>query len=329
MMPGPRNLITDVEGIRVGNSEDASAKTGTTVLVGEAPMVAGVHVMGGAPGTRETDLLRPDATVEGVDAVVLSGGSAFGLAAADGVVDKLRAAGRGYPVGDHRVPIVPAAILFDLMNGGDKNWDTSLYRSLGQSAFAASDVDFQIGSTGAGTGALVADLKGGLGSTSCVLPSGVTIGALAAVNAFGQATVGDSGQFWAAPWEDGAEFGALGVATIPAGAPRTKLGDGGNTTLGIVATDAKLSKAEATRLAIAAHDGFARSLVPSHTPMDGDIIFAVSTGKRDIADSEKLLLGHWAAVAIARSVARGVYAAHPAPGDIVPTWRERFGGEAG
>ncbi|MEC9102415.1 MAG: P1 family peptidase, partial [Pseudomonadota bacterium] len=276
MKPGSRNLITDVPGLRVGNAEDHKVRTGTTVLVADAPFTAGVHVMGGAPGTRETDLLAPDKTVEQVDALVLSGGSAFGLDAASGVVDRLREMGRGFAVGGMHVPIVPGAILFDLINGGDKGWAENPYKGLGRSALDAAGADFALGTAGAGTGATTANLKGGLGSASVVLPNGVTVGALVAVNALGSAIVGDGPEFWAAPLELGAEFGGLGVAqTYPdPHLPVTKLGSHQNTTIGIVATDAQLTQAQCTRMATAAHDGYARSLVPSHTPMDGDLIFA-------------------------------------------------------
>ncbi|HGG65282.1 MAG TPA: peptidase S58 family protein, partial [Rhodobacteraceae bacterium] len=203
MKPGPLNLITDVAGLRVGNAADEKVKSGSTVLVGDAPFVAAVHVMGGAPGTRETDLLAPDKVVQEVDALVLSGGSAFGLDAASGVVDALRAQGRGFKIGGQHVPIVPAAILFDLLNGGDKDWDENPYKGLGRAALEAAAVEFSLGTHGAGAGATVTGLKGGLGSASVVLECGVTVGALVAVNAQGSVTVGDGPQFWAAPFEMG------------------------------------------------------------------------------------------------------------------------------
>lgn len=324
MRPGPGNLITDVPGLSVGQADDAALKSGVTVLVGDAPMVAGVHVMGGAPGTRETNLLAPDATVPGVDALVLSGGSAFGLAAADGVMAGLAADGRGFPAAGRLVPIVPAAILFDLANGGGKDWSENPYPALGRAAYAARGSRFGLGSRGAGTGATVAGLKGGLGSASARLASGVTVGALVAVNALGQVTVGDGPHFWAAPFEEGDEFGGLGAAAGPAGPPRTKLDSPGNTTIAIVATDARLTKAEASRLATAAHDGMARSIVPSHTPMDGDLVFAASTGLRDMSDADRLLLGHAAATCLARAIARGIYHATPGPDDRFPTWSRSF-----
>lgn len=327
--PGALNLITDVPGLVVGNAEDAQVRTGVTVLTGDAPFTAGVHVMGGAPGTRETDLLAPDKTVEQVDALVLSGGSAFGLDAASGVADGLRAMGRGFAVGDIRVPIVPGAILFDLLNGGAKDWVDNPYKALGMQALGNAATRFEIGSFGAGTGATTATLKGGLGSASVVLPSGAVVGALVAVNALGSAIVGDGPQFWAAPFEMDDEFGGLGAAQSYPGAalPRTKLSQHANTTIGIIATDAALTQAQCTRLATAAHDGFARALVPSHTPMDGDLIFAASAGARTLDDpiAETLLLGHAAATAVARAIARAIYAAKPAPGDVLPCWQAQFG----
>lgn len=324
MRPGPANLITDVDGLSVGQAAKPDLKSGVTVLVGDRPMVAGVHVMGGAPGTRETDLLRPEATVPGVDALVLSGGSAFGLAAADGVSAGLASDGRGFKAAGHLVPIVPAAILFDLANGGRKDWEENPYPALGRQAYEARAKTFSLGSHGAGTGATVAGLKGGVGSASAVLESGVTVGALVAVNALGQVTVGNGSHFWAAPFEEDGEFGGLGPASGPAGPPRTKFDSPGNTTIAIVATDAILTKAQATRLSVAAHDGLARAIVPAHTPMDGDLIFAASTGIRDMSDEDRLLLGHAAATCLARAIARAVYHAVPAPDDPFPTWRQRF-----
>lgn len=325
MRPGPGNLITDVAGLSVGQAQDVNINTGVSVVVGDAPMVTGVHVMGGAPGTRETDLLRPDASVEGVDALVLSGGSAFGLAAADGVAAGLRADGRGFNAVGHLVPIVPAAILFDLANGGDKDWGDTPYPALGRAAYSARSNKVALGTAGAGFGATVAGMKGGLGSASAVLPSGATVGALVAVNALGQVTVGDSPHFWAAPFEEAGEFGNQGPATGPAPAPRTKMASGGNTTIAIVATDLTLTKAQATRMATAAHDGMARAIVPSHTPMDGDLIFGCATSKRELTGEDQLMLGHAAATCLARAIARGVYAATAAEGDLVPTYADIFG----
>ncbi len=328
MTPGPRNLITDVPGLRVGNAQNDTLKSGVTGLVGDAPMVASCHVMGGAPGTRETDLLAPDKTVAAVDAIVLSGGSAFGLDACSGVLDALHADGRGFEVGPVRVPIVPGAIVFDLLNGGDKDWGTNPYAELGRAAYAAAGLDFDIGTAGGGCGATTGSEKGGLGSASFTT-GGVTVGALVIANPVGTvATPG--GHFWAAPFEVDGEFGGLGPdpavlgGQMPASA---KLGDvrmGENTTIAIVATDAPLTKAQCHRLAVAAHDGMARAIVPSHTPFDGDLVFAASTGDGSgVPDADLVMLGHAAATCLARAIARGVFAATPAPGDVLPCWTQQ------
>lgn len=327
MRPGQRNLITDVAGLRVGSAADARLLSGVTVLTADRPFVAAVHVMGGAPGTRETNLLSPDRLVQEVDALVLSGGSAFGLAACDGVMAGLAAMGRGFAVGPARVPIVPGAILFDLLNGGDKEWRDNPYPAVGRAALAAAADSFALGTAGAGFGATTGRWKGGLGSASAVLASGATVGALVAVNALGSATVGDGPQFWAAPWEIGDEFGGLGLpGRFPATEeplPRKRMGEA--TTIAIVATDAALTQAQAQRMAIAAHDGMARALVPSHTPLDGDLIFAAATGERPLADplADTFGLGHAAACVLARAIARAIFHAEPRADDPQPAWRAR------
>ena len=331
MRMGPTNLITDVAGLRVGHASDPVLRSGVTVLTAGRALTAAVHVMGGAPGTRETDLLAPDRLVQTVDALVLSGGSALGLAAASGVADALRAAGRGFAVDGQHVPIVPAAILFDLGNGGAKDWARNPYPALGRAALDAAAETFALGSVGAGTGAQVHGLKGGLGSASAVLEAGgFTVGALAAVNAVGAVTVADGAHFWAAPWEMGAEFGGLGPARRhdPGVEQGPTKRPGTATTLAIVATDAALTQAEATRMATAAHDGLARAIVPAHSPLDGDLVFAVATGVRPLRDpvADAFRLGHAAAACVARAIARGVYHATPAPGDQLPAWSERFAG---
>ena len=324
---GAKNLITDVAGLYVGHAQDDVIKTGVTVLTAERPFVAGVHIMGGAPGTRETALLSPERLVQEVDALVLAGGSAFGLDAASGVMDGLRAAGRGFAVGDQLVPIVPAAILFDLINGGDKAWGQNPYAALGRAAFEAASPDFVLGTVGAGTGALTADLKGGLGSASVTF-DGITVGALVAVNALGRVTMGDGPQFWAAPFEMGGEFGGLGTGAFdPSAHPLVKGHRDGATTIAIVATDAALTQAQATRMATAAHDGMARAIYPAHTPMDGDLVFAAATGARALHDPlmDTLHLGNAAALCLSRAIARAVYEATPAAHDPLPTWAEKFG----
>jgi len=329
MRPGPRNLITDVTGLAVGNASDDAIRSGVTVLTAARPFVAAIHIMGGAPGTRETDLLAPDRLVQEVDALVLSGGSALGLSAASGVADALRAAGRGFDVGGQKVPIVPGAILFDLLNGGAKDWAENPYPALGRQALAAAGADFALGTAGAGTGATTAGLKGGLGSASAVLEDGTTVGALVAVNAMGSVTMGAGPEFWAAPWEMGGEFGGLGLGHPgdPGAEPRPEKLRGAATTIAIVATDALLTKPQAQRVAVAAHDGMARAIVPAHTPLDGDLVFAVSTGARPLSDALEapFRLGHAAACCLARAIARAVYLAEPRDGDLLPAWRAKFG----
>ncbi|MCR9124869.1 MAG: P1 family peptidase [Rhodobacteraceae bacterium] len=330
MMPGPRNLITDVPGLLVGNAADGDLKSGVTVLTAPERFTAAVHVMGGAPGTRETDLLAPDKSVAQVDALVLAGGSAYGLDACSGVVDGLRAEGRGFRIGPAVIPLVPGAIVFDLLNGGRKDWDENPYRALGRGALAAAGTDFALGSAGAGTGALTAMLKGGLGSASLRLPGGATVGALVAANPMGSATTPGERHFWAAPFEIDAEFGGLGPDPA-SGLGRTLASrkaaamhgasERANTTIAIVATDAPLSKAQCQRVAMAAHDGIGRAVVPAHGPGDGDLVFAVSTGTAAQGDDRLLAeIGHAASLCLARAIARAVFLARPAPGDILPCW---------
>lgn len=342
---GPKNLITDVAGLRVGNASDNQVKSGVTVLTADHPFAASVDVMGGAPGTRETDCLAPDKLVKQVDALVLSGGSALGLDAASGVVAALRDAGRGFAVGPVRVPLVPAAIIFDLLNGGASNWERNPYALLGRQAFDRATDAFELGSVGAGTGATTAILKGGLGSASLQMPDGSMVGALVVVNAHGSVVVPGSRSFWAAPFEMDAEFGAVGMARThdPYVLPRNEklrayqalralpgaegaTPEGMNTTIAIVATDADLDKAQLQRLATAAQDGLARAIVPSHTPFDGDLVFAVSTAATTLHTpaEDAMRLGHAAAVCLSRAIARGVYHARAAPGDTLPCWQDAF-----
>lgn len=328
-LPGPRNLITDVAGLKVGNAHDDTLRSGVTVLTADAPFVASVDVRGGAPGTRETDFLSPNATVAAIDAIALSGGSAYGLSAADGVMAALAAKGRGFTIGTVRVPLVSSAIIFDLLNGGNKLWGAvSPYPALGAAAVGQAADQFALGNTGAGLGATTATLKGGLGSASCVF-RGITVGALVVVNAVGSATIGVGPHFWAAPFEVGDEFGRLGLPhPFPADAaqPRLKGSAGQNTTIAIVATDAALDKAALQRLAIMAQDGLARALYPVHTPLDGDVVFAVSTGQIALADltAGMTQLGIAAANTLSRAVARGVYEAASLPDTAPPAWRDLF-----
>jgi L-aminopeptidase/D-esterase-like protein len=339
MRAGPLNSILDVEGLTVGHAVDHRLASGVSVVIPEAPAVAGVHVMGGAPGTRDTELLAPEETVERVDALVLAGGSAFGLGAASGLMAYMSEQGRGFRVGEVRVPIVPAAILFDLLNGGDKDWGRfPPYRNLGWTA--AEDADrtpFDCGSTGVGFGATTADLLGGLGTASVVLPSGHVVAAMVAVNAVGSATIAGGPHFWAAPFEIGDEFGGLGLphpwpadAMVPrlksAAAPDAPPSTGAATTLAIVATDAVLTKAQAKRLAVQAHDGFARALWPAHTPLDGDLIFTLATGRKPLEDplADMVALGVAAVGVTARAIARGVHGASAKAWAKLPSWHERY-----
>jgi len=328
----PRNLITDVDGVLVGHAADERLGSGATVLLFDAPAVGAGDVSGGGPGTRETALLDPAQTVEGIDAIALSGGSAFGLDTASGAQAWLAEQGRGFAVREARVPIVPGAVLFDLLNGGDKKWGRyPPYRELGYAAIAGAGKAFALGSVGAGKGATTVNLKGGLGSASAMTRGGITVGALAAVNAAGSAVVADGPWFWAAPFEQGGEFGGRGLpASFPSAAleARTKGSVRASTTLVVVATDATLTKAQAKRVAVMAQSGLARAIHPVHTPLDGDIVFAVATARIKLHDPLLGLteLGTVAAQVVARAVARGVYEATalPFPGAL-PSWRDRFG----
>ena len=327
-----RNLITDIPGLRVGQADDAKLGSGVTVVVFDTAVVASVDVRGGGPGTRETALLDPAQTVEGIDAIVLAGGSAFGLDAASGVQAYLREQSRGFRIRDAVVPIVPAAIMFDLLNGGDKNWGRyPPYRELGYAAATSAATAFPLGSAGAGLGATSATLKGGVGSASAMTRGGVMVGALVVVNAVGSATIGDGPHFWAAPFEQNKEFGGRGSPPHVAPADlalRAKGGPGENTTVAVIATDARLSKAQCNRLAVMAQDGFARAIYPVHSPLDGDVVFAAATGANALADPVYGLteLGMIAANVMARAIARGVYEATalPFPGAL-PSWKDKFG----
>ncbi len=326
-----KNLITDLPGISVGHAHDAKIASGVTALIFETPAVASIAVQGGAPGLRDSALLEPHMTVERVDGLVLSGGSVYGLDSMGGVISFLRENGRGFAVGNVKVPIVPGAILFDLLNGGDKSFGREpVYWHLGYRAAAAAGGDFALGSAGAGYGATTANLKGGLGSASASTSSGFRAGALVAVNALGQATVGHGPHFWAAPYECAREFGGLGW---PAPWPKDALGvriksaAAENTTIAIVATDAALTKAEAKRLAVMAQDGIARALRPSHACLDGDTVFAAATGTAENLPTVagRIEIGACAADCVARAIARAIYEAEalPFPGAL-PSWKGRY-----
>ena len=327
------NLLTDIAGVRVGHADDERLASGVTAVIFDSPAVAAIDVRGGGPGTREGALLDLANTVERVDAFALSGGSAFGLEAGGGVQAWLAEQGRGLVVRGAVIPIVPGAILFDLLNGGDKAWGRfSPYRDLGYAAAANAGADFALGSRGAGLGATTANFKGGLGSASAATSSGVKVAAIVAVNAVGSVTLGDGPWFWAAPFEVDGEYGGRGwpgkfapemlKLRMKGGATESE-----NTTIAAVVTDAVLTKPQAKRLAMIAQTGFARAIYPVHTPLDGDVVFAAATGEKPIDPLVGLTeLGTVAANVIARAIARGVYEATalPFPG-AQPSWKDRFG----
>jgi L-aminopeptidase/D-esterase-like protein len=329
------NLLTDISGVRVGHAGDEALASGVTAVIFDQPAVAAMDVRGGGPGTREGALLDVANTVERIDAIALSGGSAFGLEAGGGVQAWLAEQGRGLNIRGAIIPIVPGAICFDLLNGGNKQWGRfAPYRDLGfEAAAAATATSFALGSVGAGLGALTANLKGGLGSASAQTQDGTKVAALAVVNAVGTVTVGDGPWFWAAPFEIDGEYGARGLpASFTSDMLKMRIKGGPaataaeNTTLAVVVTDAALTKNQAKRLAVIAQTGFARAIYPVHAPMDGDVVFAASTGERPIDPLIGLTeLGMVAANVVARAIARGVHAATALalPG-AVPAWRDRF-----
>jgi L-aminopeptidase/D-esterase-like protein len=329
------NLLTDIAGVRVGHADDAALASGVTAVIFDKPAVAAMDVRGGGPGTREGALLDLANTVEKIDAVALAGGSAFGLEAGGGVQAWLAEKGRGFAVRGAIIPIVPGAICFDLLNGGDKQWGRfAPYRDLGYAAAAAAAETFALGSAGAGLGANTANLKGGLGSASARTDDGVKVAALVVVNAVGTVTVGDGPWFWAAPFEIDGEYGGRGLpSSFTPDMLRMRIKGGSaatpaeNTTLAVVVTDAMLTKPQARRLAIIAQTGFARAIYPVHAPMDGDVVFAAATGERPIDPLVGLTeLGMVAANVVARAIARGVFAATALPfPDALPAWRDRFG----
>jgi L-aminopeptidase/D-esterase-like protein len=315
--PGPRNSITDVPGIRVGNAEAPALLTGATAVIPDNPAIAAVDVRGGGPGTREIDALAAESTVQEVHGIALAGGSAYGLDAAGGVMHWLRGQGRGFAIGGTVVPIVPGAIIFDLTTGGVKHWDHPPWWELGRKAAGAAGVDFALGNAGAGLGARAGSLKGGLGTAS-VQWDGITIGALAGANPVGSVVIPGTGTFWAWPFELEGEFGGQ----TPPGGPLAELDHefsrpaGANTTLAVIATDAQLTRPQARRVALMAHDGFARAIRPVHSPLDGDTVFVLATGDRALADpiTDLARLGMLAADCTARAITRGVFEAQAMAG---------------
>jgi L-aminopeptidase/D-esterase-like protein len=330
-----RNLLTDIAGVSVGHAEDAALASGVTAILFDKPAVASVDVRGGGPGTRDETLLDPVSTVEAIDAITLSGGSAFGLDAGGGVQAWLHERGRGLRIRDAIIPIVSGAICFDLLNGGNKAWGRfSPYRDLGYAAAQAAGSDFAIGSVGAGLGATTVNFKGGLGSASAATTAGVKVAALAVVNAVGSVIIGDGPWFWAAPFEIDGEYGGRGMpAAFTADMHKLRIKGGPeataveNTTLVVVVTDAILTKPQAKRLAMIAQTGMARAIHPVHAPLDGDVVFAAATGAKPVDPLFGLTeLGMVAANVVARSIARGVYHATALPfAGALPAWRDRFG----
>jgi L-aminopeptidase/D-esterase-like protein len=331
--PGPRNLITDVTGLSVGSAHDAAVRTGVTVVLADQLCAAGCEVLGGGPGTRETDALKAENLVGKLDAVVLSGGSVYGLGAADGVTAGLGARGRGFAVsktpGVPPSPLVGGAILFDVANGGDKAWgDQPPYARLGRAALDAASDSFALGTEGAGYGASAGALKGGLGSASAVTKDGLTVGALVAVNSFGSVVGPDGSTFWAAPFEIDGEFGNTDPAELwaaPDSWPHAKHDPSPreNTTIAVVATDVALTTAEMKRVAVMATAGLARAIRPVFAPYDGDVVFALSTGRIEAAEPRNLTvmrIGALAADCLTRAIARGVFEARSWEGSDLKDW---------
>jgi len=331
---GPRNLITDVAGLKVGQAHDADVQTGATVIIPDEAAVAACDVRGGGPATRETDALSAENLVQEIDAVVFSGGSVYGMAAADGIAAWMGARNRGFSMGNTPgvppSPILPTACLYDLANGGNKEWEEEPpYRRLGTEALESASLDFALGTAGAGYGASSGGLKGGVGSASVISVEGFTVGALAAVNSLGSAIAPGGKQFWAASVELNGEFGGLGTGGLSAGpedygrAMRPRA----NTTLACIATDVALSRVEAQRIAIMAQDGLARALRPAHAPFDGDVVFVLSTAKREAPEETPrsvlaTRLGAMAADTLARAIARAIFEATALPGSKTQAWRD-------
>ncbi len=332
--PGPANSLADIEGFRIGCAEDLAALTGVTVIVPEARAVCGVDIRGGGPGTRETDALAPENLVDAVDAIVLAGGSVYGLAAADGVVAAMGAEGKGFGLVDMpgvpRSPVVPAAILYDLANGGDKAWgDAPPYPALGRAAYAKRARHVPLGNAGAGLGAKAGALKGGQGSASIVTADGFTIAALACVNCWGATTMPNARVFWAHAFEIDGEFGGVRPDTNAAfdsedwGGAKINPQPRANTTIAVVAVDADLTPAECKRVAQMASAGLARAIRPVFAPFDGDVVFALATAAKPASQSRAFAVARFGALAadcLARAVARGVYEAVSVGGHAA--WRD-------
>jgi L-aminopeptidase/D-esterase-like protein len=330
LRPGPQNLITDIAGLTVGHATDEAVRTGVTTILCEGGFTAAVDVRGGGPGTRETDALALENLVGRAHAIVFSGGSVFGLAAADGVATVLSARGIGLTLrpGSPAIPIVPAAVLHDLGNGGDKDWELDPpYRALGMLSADSAQVRFALGPVGAGRGAMTGYHPGGIGSTSLDLGDGITVGALVALNSVGSALMPDNETYWAWPFELEQEFGGHGAPRKPLDVSDPmpdqsrllaigRLQSGANTTLAAVACNADLTPAECKRVALMAHDGMARAVRPAHTPFDGDTVFAVASGAaaldgRLLRAAHVGRIGSAAADCLARAIARAAHASRP------------------
>jgi L-aminopeptidase/D-esterase-like protein len=312
---GKSNGLTDVGGILVGHYTDIQAVSGVTVVVCPKGAVAGVDVRGAAPGTRETDLMAPHNLIEKAQAVVLSGGSVFGLSAADGVTRWLAGEGYGFPLDQgYVVPIVPAAVLYDLGRGAD--FTPPINADWGRRACeGAGDSPVQTGNVGAGTGAFSHSIKGGLGTASLILDSGITVAALVAVNSDGSVINPDSGRPWEIGLEVDGEFGDQGkrAVRLPAPPPPEPVK---NTTIGVIATEAALTVAQAQKVAQMAHDGMARAIRPAHTMFDGDTIFCLATSRKELPAKQGIFmapralslneLGHAAANCMTRAIIHAI-----------------------
>ena len=345
--PGSRNLITDVSGVQVGHAEDYKIGTGVTVITGDNPFSAAVDVRGGGPGTRETDMLNLENSIGRADAIVLSGGSAYGLDASSEIQDLLRDDGKGYQLGKAIIPLVPSAVIFDLnINDNphvNKIGHRSPWRNLANQAYKSCSNNFLLGSYGAGCGATTATLKGGQGSSSWKQKYSngqeYTVGAIVINNAVGNPLLNKGPCFLSGYLEIDKEFGGYGTSNenfdhvirskrLPRsiGIEDTFNQISSNTVIGVVATDAPLSRINLKRLAIMAHDGIAKSLTPAHTPMDGDTIFAISThqnNKSELDNIDILAMGSRISDCVARACNRAVYEAVSTI-KSKPTWKELF-----
>tara|TARA_B100000614_G_scaffold261846_1_gene292926 strand:+ start:1023 stop:2009 length:987 start_codon:yes stop_codon:yes gene_type:complete len=317
---GPKNSITDIDGFLVGNAHDDNIKSGVTVLTRSTSFRASVSILGGAPGTKETDLLSPDKIVENIDGIVLAGGSAFGLDASSGVMDCLRIQNRGFDTGAIKVPIVPSAILFDLKNGGLKDWKINPYRDLGRKAFLNISDYFEVGSVGAGCGATTSVVKGGLGTNSIFYGDRIKVAAIIAVNSVGSPFFPGTNVLYSDFYSGKKEN--MERPPMTALINSTKLLTGEATTLGIVCTNLNFNKNDLNRIAISAHSGIARAIEPSHTPFDGDIIFSATSGTEPIVNNDKdlMLVCQLSALCVTQAVGSAIKAARKKKGDQLSCW---------